>query len=181
MKDLLKLTAVEDADLIRTGLSWVREMVDSPDYLNAEWIRLKKWVAAPVESASHFDETDAMKLAAAATSAGESACYTIATEPLENSFLCYLVPMSEEALLDLSWETSQFNFLLTPPDRSFAILCSVWDFFVIAGPSRFVENALGMNIQRARARFVEFASDLRWPEEQRTRLLKIAKWYDHAG
>jgi hypothetical protein len=42
---------------------------------------------------------------------------------------------------------------------SFAILCTVYDYYVVAGSSKFVEQVVGGSIEVARTRFNKFASD----------------------
>jgi hypothetical protein len=59
-----------------------------------------------------------------------------------------------------------------PTDRSVVILCTVYDYFLVAGPAEFVAKAVGGDIEAAWKEFEE-VSDPCWEG----RLQKIAKRY----
>ncbi|HXD91556.1 MAG TPA: hypothetical protein VNU00_10915, partial [Candidatus Binataceae bacterium] len=89
---------------------------------------------------------------------------------------CFLVPTTERGLLDFSWECSHFNFVLMPSDRSATVLCTVYDYFLVAGPQHFVTLALGGAIEAARKEFDEEAVDPCWEG----RLQRVAERYRSA-
>jgi hypothetical protein len=150
-----------------------RVLVDEPAHLNLEWIRQKGWIAVPVESALHFSDADAGFLAQAFQAMECPEVFAIATEPLANFPNCFVVTTSTDGLLEFSRNCGHFNFVLLPGDRSAAVLCTVYDYFLVSGPSSFVGRAVGGDIAAARARFDEVASDPWWEG----RLLKISANY----
>jgi hypothetical protein len=158
---------VEQIESLKRGL------VDEPAHLNLEWIRRKGWTAVPVESALHFSDADAGFLAQAFQAMECPEVFAIATEPLANFPNCLVVTTSNEGLLEFSRDCAHFNFVLLPGDRSAAVLCTVYDYFIVAGPSSFVSRAVGGDIAAAQARFDEVASDPWW----KGRLLKISANY----
>ena len=64
----------------------------------------------------------------------------------------------------LSVSNVHTNFALIPADRSNVILCTVYDYFLVAGPVEFVKTAVGGNIKAAWDSFEEAASDPRGKE-----------------
>jgi hypothetical protein len=140
------------------------------------WLEENEWVAVPVESACHFNYQDASQLANAIEMEKISRCYAIAAEPLKN-FPKYLsMGTKTDDLLAFSWECCDFNFLLTPESFSFAVLCTVYDYFIVSGTKLFVENAVGCTVSEAHTRFLEFADG----DFESDRLVAVAQRY-HRG
>jgi hypothetical protein len=156
----------------------VEEVVEKPFHLRPEWLRKNRLAAVPVESASHFYEREAEWLAQAARSIGCGECFAVATEPLENTVLCYRVPATQEAFLAFSRECFSLNYVLIPEDRSFAVLCTSEDYYVVAGSQSFVTKAAGSGIDTARKMFLRAANDITLPGADRERLLAVAKRYE---
>jgi hypothetical protein len=99
--------------------------------------------------------------------------FAIATEPLGELPSCFAVTPSKDGLLNFSQKCAHFNFVLIPADRSAVILCTVYDYFLIAGPQRLVRDAVGGDIEAAWNCFEEQASDPWWEG----RLHKVAERY----
>lgn len=171
----LQLTPITDPEEVQRLESLIQDIVDKPDHLDINWLINRGWVAVPVESASHFSESDAEKLSQAIQSISCEKCFAIATEPLMNFHHCFQVPTTSEGLLDFSWTCSHFNFVLVSEDKSFAVLCTISDYFIIAGTLEFVKHAVSGNIEAARSEFNRFASSNdRW----KGRLLAVSKRYE---
>lgn len=105
-------------------------------------------------------------------------CLAVATEPLKNTYICYWVSTSREGLLDFDTKCSHFNFALISEDVSFVVLCTVADYYLVAGQADFVTRAVGKSIQAARQDFFEFATDSAWKDNDREYLLSICKRYE---
>src|SRR6266404_7984418 len=93
---------VTDPAKVKEAMSLIKDVVDKPWHLTMEWLARCRWAAVPVESASHFDEKDAELLSQAAASVNCYECLAAATEPLENTILCYRVPTTQEGFLEFS-------------------------------------------------------------------------------
>jgi len=171
---MTKIQAISDPKIVQKLASMIEGMVDKPWHLNSDWIAMKKWVAVPVEKGRHFEEGEAEATAQALQAMGCEECFAIATEPMGEYPHCYRVPATKEGLLDFSSECASLNFVLTPEEQSFAILCTSEDYNVVAGPLAFVERVLGADIQTARRKFLEVASDEWWEG----RLLEVARRYE---
>src|SRR5438034_10996889 len=166
----MQIEPINDPSEIARILAMSDEVVEKPWHLKQDWVALHNWVAVPVESASHFYERDAELLSQAMASLGCSECFAVATERLENSILFYRVLTTLDGLLEFSHETTALNFVLLPDDRSFAVLCTSEDYYIVAGPRNFVAKAVGTTIDTARKMFLRFADDQTWPESERQRL-----------
>jgi hypothetical protein len=84
--------------------------------------------------------------------------HAVATEPLNVDIpSCLLVNTSEEGLLAFSRECGVFNFSLLPADKSLVILCTVYDYYLVAGPFEFVACAVAGDINVAWTKFKEIS------------------------
>ncbi len=149
------------------------EMLDEPAHFDGKWVSARGWIVVPIESALHFEEDDAEKLSCAFDRIGSSEVFAIATEALKEFPNYFLVATSKQGLLDFSHRCALFNFVLTPGSRSCAVLCTVYDYYLVAGPSEFVRIAVGGDIDEARRRFDEVAADPWWEG----RLARVADRY----
>jgi hypothetical protein len=150
-------------------------VVHEPSRLETSWLLSKRWVVAPVESAWKFLERDAELLSRAFQASGHPDVFAIATEEVVEDFpRCFLVSTSKEDLIAYSDTCSPFNYVLLPVDRSVAILCTVDDFYLVAGPVEFVRTAVGGDLAEAWKLFREAASDPDW----NGKLERIAKRYE---
>jgi hypothetical protein len=177
MTDGMTLTPIGGEDRTKF-LARANEVTDGPYHLGVAWIRQRGWTVVPVESGGHFNESDpdAARLADAMRSAGCRECYAVAVEPVgpPPPADVALVQATPDGLLDFSYECAHFNFLLMPDKLAFAVLCTVGDYYLVAGPTGFVRQAVGGDIERARNEFKEFATG--WSEEER--LLAVARRYE---
>jgi hypothetical protein len=172
-QNYLQLTPITDPKEVHRLEFMLQDIIDYPGHIKVDWLIKNEWVAVPVESASHFNKSDAEAISHALQTINCKYCFAVATEPLANFTRCFQVPTTSKSLLAFSWECSHFNFVLIPEHRSFAILCTVYDYYIVAGSTKFVKQAVGGNIETARAKFNEFASDEFWEG----RLLEVAQKY----
>jgi hypothetical protein len=168
-----RLVAVTNPEEIATLQAMAQPLLEPHGILSAKWPATREWLAMPVESACHFDDRDAQLLAEAMVRFGGSTCFAIATEQLASLPRCFRVDVSAEGLRTFSRECAHFNFVLLPACLSFAVLCTVFDYFVVAGPKSFVESAVGSTIIEAKERFFEFSSS----SEESTALIAVARYY----
>ena len=138
-----------------SNLLLTQDIVDKPGHLNTDWLLNNKWALCLVESASHFDKSDADKISHALKIIGCEKCFAVATEHLDNFPHCFQLSATSEGLLDFSDECGHLNFVIVPKNRSFAILCTVYDYFIVAGNLEFVNCAVGGDMKAARAKFNE--------------------------
>lgn len=171
---MTKIQALSDTIMIQRLESMIEGLIDKPSHLNTDSIAKKRWVAVPVEKGRHFEEDEVEIISRAIQVLGYTECFAIATELIGEYPRCYRIPMTKEGLIDFSQECAGLNFILVPEDLSFAILCTSEDYNIFAGPLRFVESALGVDLSTARMKFREVASDAWW----KGRLLEVANKYE---
>ena len=178
MKNQRGIEPIIGSSEIPAAISLVKDVVEMPHHLVDTYLISKKWEAVPVQSASHFNKKDAELLAKAAHFFQTTECIAVATEQLENMTSSYRVEMTQDGLLQFSQECAHFNFVLAPEILTFVILCTVEDYYLVAGPPEFVTRALGMSIKDAREEFLAFANDKYWSASVRKNLRSVAKRYD---
>lgn len=165
------LKKIEDPKIISRLEAVAVEIICETYLVHMDWLAKKERVAVVVESAMHLHEDYARDFTSAIKAAGHDRCYAMATEDVGDEVRHWEVPATTEGLLEFSKETSMFNFALVPEDGSFVILCTVDDYIIVAGESKFVEKAVGGDIAAARAGFRKFIFDKRHTE--------IADRYEH--
>jgi len=168
---------VKDDKEIQQALALIGDVVENSSHLKLNWLLKTGWVAVPVESGGHFQEREAEWFSIATLSLGCNECFAIATEPLINTPLCYMVKTSQEGFMAIDRACAGMNYILIAKNRAFAVLLTTEDYFIVAGPSNFVVKAIGSSISTARRMFLNFSNDSLWPAYIRERLLKVAERY----
>jgi len=108
MPNFNQLRPIESETEIRRAQALIADVIEDPANFKTEWVREHGWTVVPVESCDHFDHTDIALLSAAFLNTGHSECLAAATEPLENTPLCYRVPTSEEGLREFNEAVRDF-------------------------------------------------------------------------
>ncbi|REJ97675.1 MAG: hypothetical protein DWQ35_01430 [Planctomycetota bacterium] len=158
----------------------ISSIVDSNFRLDADYIQSQQWSAVPVESGSHFDDADMNRLASAIGKSGAQRLNAFLLENIRDVPEHLVLEASVDGLQEFNRTCAHFNFAICPDDLSFLVICTTYDYFVIAGSRDFVESALGTAISTARDRFDDFASD-EGDEEPTSVLHQIASRYKEAS
>jgi hypothetical protein len=87
------------------------------------------------------------------------------------------MPATEEGLWGFNRELFGLNSLLIPEEESCAILCTVDEVYLVAGPRPFAAAAVGGDIAQARKEFSSFARAEFWPADLRSFLIDVASRY----
>lgn len=156
-------------------LKW--RMLDGPEAFRLDYLAGKGWAVVPVESASHFAARDVNLLSAALQGLGVDSCFAIITDEITQGPFAYRIPATEEGLRGFDRELFGLNALLVPEEESCAILCTVDEVYLVAGPRSFVSAAVGGDIAQARRDFLSFASAEFWPAELRGFLTDVVSRY----
>ena len=156
-------------------LKW--RMLDGPEAFRLDYLTGKGWAVAPVESASHFAARDVDLLSSALKGLGVESCFAIITDEITQGPFAYQMPATKEGLRGFDRELFGLNALLVPEDERCAILCTVDEVYLVAGPRPFVAAAVGGDIAKARRNFLSFASAEYWPANLRAFLTDVASRY----
>lgn len=165
---------VIDQQLIDRLDRLVAPLLERPWQLRGDALARRSWVAVPVEKGRHVEPEAAQRIATAIRQQTSAACYALATEPVGTQPRAFEVPATEDGLLGFSHECAGLNFVLVPADLTFALLFTSEDYNLYAGPTRFVECALGVSIASARSAFQRYADDPWW----QGRLLDLHRRYE---
>jgi hypothetical protein len=147
---------VETIDRLTAGL------VDKPAHLNRAWLLGNRWRVVPALSGGHFIDSQAEYLSNALRAVQCSDLFGIATEKVDDRTLVFSLQSSKSDLLAFSEKCGFLNSVLIPSDRVLAILCTVYDYYLVAGAADFVQSAVGGDIESAWRAFEEEASDPSW-------------------
>ena len=171
------LVTIEDEFEIKAIAGLKRGMVEEPAHLAPTWLSENRWIVVPRLSASHFNDLDAGSLSEALIEKKYPLLFGLATEPLASFPTCFALATSKDGLLRFSEKCGLFNFVLVPADRSIAVLCTAYDYFLVAGPPQFVRHAVGGEIGAAWKHFEQEALDPCWEG----RLKKVVERYRNMG
>jgi len=129
----------------------------SPNHLSKAWLSGGPRVALPEEAGRHLEPDECDRLARALTLAGVHELVAITNDPLVDDDLVFGLASHEDDLAAFSWEFSGLGALLLPRiGTDLAVLGSVDDFHLIAGPRKFVTDYAG-NLKAARAEFLKYS------------------------
>jgi hypothetical protein len=180
MTNIKQFAAIESEADIQRARALIDDVIEDSGNFRPEFVAGRDWTVVPVESADHFGKRDIEDLASAFHNAGHAELLAVATEPLENTPVCYKVPTTEDGLRELNEAIRDFSFILFPEDRSCAVLCTKDDYYLVGGPLPFALLALRPSIAQARIDFVRFAENSPHPA-MREGLLEIATRYERTG
>jgi len=158
----MSLIAITDRAALSDLKTLIADLVDEPANLQLSWLDAKDWIVAPLESASHFNEELAERLSEAFQLVECSQIFAIATEPLGEFPEGFLVDTSKEGLLSFHNKCCHFQFALMPGDRSQIVVCTAYDYLLIAGTEEIVACSVGGNVDAAWREFRKAATDPWW-------------------
>jgi len=140
-------------------------MILAPHLLSPAWIAENGWRAILVEDKP--DELTCYRIARDAIDRGVTECIVCQNDDFFNAVKerheltlpdAFRIAVSPEALADLTDTPHLWHYVLFPEDRSFAMLqASNW--FIVAGPIDFVEQAIGSSTDEAWTRFERYANE----------------------
>jgi hypothetical protein len=165
-----------DEDILLRARTILENSVSDSDSISKEYLKRRQWAAVPVESALHFDDADIDRIVTAAKNCNIPEFLAIRTEEIREPY-CYRLSADYASLAKFSKKCSHWKYLLVAIDESFMILCTVEEYFLIAGPRWIVELIAGRSIKLARLEFHRYADSAEWHESVRTLLLEVERRY----
>jgi len=144
---------VSDARHLMMLRKLLHDLIEYPDNLSDTFVAGKQWAVCPV--VDRPDEADAERLCAAAAGLNDATkCYVVPVERMSFTEV-YEAQLRKEAIAEiLCFEhLSLMNVVVVPESRSFVLLKESADYFLVAGPRQFVEQAIGKTLAAARQDF----------------------------
>lgn len=139
--------------------------------------KMDEWIAVPVESALHFDESDKRRLSHAIETHGDLLIYGFALEASPSIPAVISFNANYEGFDAFNHAFSLYNYALFPETMSWMLLCLTEDYYVVLGPLPFVEHALGTSLEEGYALFHTFASIPGWPSLTSERFLYVLQTF----
>jgi hypothetical protein len=166
----------EAPEAATSAANWFAEALDSGLHFRREFLTAKSWIVVPVESGLHFDAGDAACLAETAAACGSASLTAVVLEDVDTRGTT--VPATREGVLSLNAVYGHFNIGLVPDDRGWAVVCTIDDYYLVAGPVELVNKAVHGGVDQARVDFARYAEDGAWDAADRSRLLAVLEACD---
>lgn len=157
---------------------WITGVVDSKLYLDSDFLRSNQWTVVPVESGSHFDDSDISRIVLAVRSTGNKELNAFLIEDASDVDSHLQFKSDIIGFQHFNLKCGHFNYAICPDDCSFLIVCTTSDYYLVAGKQEFVESVLGKSIIESRKEFDEFAKDDEWPEPEKSLFREVAALYN---
>lgn len=141
-------------------------LLGSEQEFRASWVAAASKVVIPIEEVGDLSDPEdpvGGRIVDAFVSHGDARliCMTTLELGADEPQQAVLVPCRAPDL-DAWWaEVVPFDVVLVSPDLQRAVLLSVDEFALVAGPDSFVERAVGGSLASARQRFAEYAEEMR--------------------
>jgi len=147
--------AVKNHEIIAEASARKHVVAAGPNDLHEAWLDNGKRVAIPEVTGGHLDPDHCQRLVSVLNRAGEDSLIAITNDPLVDDDEVYELSAHEDDLSTFSWELAGLDALLLPrTGTEFAVVCSVDDFHLVAGPRQFVIDYVG-DLSAARTEFLE--------------------------
>lgn len=149
--------------------------------LNTDWLHKRGWIGFPLPE-DNWDRWEpdepSIWLAEALKTLGVKTLIAANLDlgPSAEDF-SWIGEASLAGVVGFANELSIFLFLLTDPDVSFVVYCSKGEYHVVAGPQEFVEMAVGGSLEKAKANFIQHATES-WGGADEPYLLDVLDEYE---
>jgi hypothetical protein len=165
MSPSTSLTTVEDADRRRELREATASILMRTGDGTLGAIRRPGWIAVPAEAGRLVHDAGCRAVADVLRSHGARVVYGV---PLDsrNGIPPLEVPATEAGLAAMQHEIGNWDFVLYPPDVSWALVETTEDIAAFLGPPEIVRELLGGDVAAARASLEDFLDDPDfWPEQ----------------
>jgi hypothetical protein len=123
------------------------------------------WIAVPVRSSAHLAQLHLQRLHDAWSDLACRVAFAILLEPLRGVPEASETDTSLDGIRMFNRQFAHFNVALYTPSPKAIVICTTDDYFVIAGPEKFVTVAVGGSISEAYTRFAVFGAAAEWSEK----------------
>jgi hypothetical protein len=177
-----KLVQIVGASALNNATALLSPMLENADslLLSMPWLEDHSWAAVPKPLDDESDSQRNARIASVIATSGHSEIFAIclSSEDVARGFAKhYRVAATPDALSALMKARAYvIRYALVPDNQSFAILfCD--EVYLAAGPRTFVEEALGVDVANARARFAKFVDQ--WEQYLKRPPTHLAAIRDH--
>lgn len=129
------------------------------------------WIAVPIES--NFDLEFEVRLQQMLSEQGTQSIFAVLIETPETKPVAYKIPTTLDGIDEFHLVCGASNCALFAEDLDWVVVCTIDDYYIVAGREPIVLQLLGTSRDRAFANFeayIENFSNLNWPEPLGDRL-----------
>jgi hypothetical protein len=127
-------------------------------------VKQPEWIAVPVESNGHFDLEFQVRLQQTISEQGSQNIFAILIETPETEPVAYKIPNTREGIAEFNLVCGALNCALFTQELNWVIICTVDDYYIVAGQEPLVFQLLLANQDRAFAEFEVYVKNINWPE-----------------
>ena len=128
------------------------------------------WIAIPVGSGSHFELEFQARLQQVISERGTQSIFAILIETPETKPVAYKIPTTLDGIEEFRLVCGSLNCALFAEDLDWVIVCTVNDYYILAGQEPLMFELLLASSDRAFAEFGAYIENLNWPEPFNGRL-----------
>jgi len=172
-----RITIVDDDQSVRNIQRAAGVVIQGSIQRGLRIHKMDEWIAVPVESGLHFDESDKRRLSQVIETHGDLLIYGFALEASPSIPAVISFNANYEGFDAFNDAFSLYNYALFPETMSWMLLCLTEDYYVVLGPLPFVEQALGTSLEEGYALFHTFASVPGWPPTTSERFLYVLQTF----
>jgi len=172
-----RITIVDDDQSVRNIQRAAGVVIQGSIQRGLRIHKMDEWIAVPVESGLHFDESDKRRLSQVIETHGDLLIYGFALEASPSIPAVISFNANYEGFDAFNDAFSLYNYALFPETMSWMLLCLTEDYYVVLGPLPFVEQALGTSLEEGYALFHTFASVPGWPSLTSERFLYVLQTF----
>lgn len=122
------------------------------------------WTAVPVESSSHFDLEFQTRLQQVMSERGTQNIFAVLIETPETKPAAYKIPTTLDGIEEFHLTCAASNCALFAEDLDWVIVCTVDEYFILAGQESFVFELMLPSADLAFTEFEAYIKNLNWSE-----------------
>lgn len=159
---------------------WIRslraEMIEDERHFKLAAMSNRQWCVAAVPDSITDDIASRLGSAARRRSCDRGLAITTQSSVHEQQLV---VPLTADGFIGFEFSLLLRYFLLVPENETFALLHEANYYWLLAGPSSFIEESLGLSPEASIDRFVrDYASSKEWPPRTRDVLHEVQRYRD---
>ena len=126
------------------------------------------WIAVPIES--NFDLEFELRLQRMMSERGTQNLFAVLIETPETKPVAYKIPTTLDGIDEFNLECGALNCALFAEDLDWVMVCTVDEYYIVAGQESFVSKLVLPGADRAFAEFEVYIENLSWSEPFKSKL-----------
>lgn len=162
---------ISNSSDVRNKLSQIiHTSIEDDRLINIMIVKQEGWVAVPIDCYSHVTAMNEEQLQRVFLSCGYTELSAMSLDLMGEHPSTFTIPTTVEGIEEFNREIGHFYYALFAGEPDWIILHTVIDFDVVVGPSDFVCQLLGCELEEAFSRFQSFVKN--YPASTHTMKMK---------